>query len=116
MGGKEITEIIHHLEDQLSENDLLVISPHRNILELRRYLNTSEFRLQDEISLKDEAQFYQILCLTKASQFPKVPLFGEKIWAGEVGEAYRKSQLKHFSLHQDPLSKAYVDFLHHQNS
>ena len=38
MGGKEIGEIIQNLIPQLTPADRLVISPHRNILELRQYL------------------------------------------------------------------------------
>ncbi len=108
MGGKEIQEIIHNLLPQLNAKDRLVISPHRNILELRRYLHTSEMRLFDEVTLEEDSQFYQILCLVKSPELPKVPLYGSKIWLGPSGERYRQHQLQIFGHHQDALSRAYV--------
>lgn len=108
MGGKEINEIIIHLRPMLKKDDLLVLSPHRNILELRKYLHHSDYHLKTEICLKDEGQFYQILCLSLDPELPKVALFGDKIWQGTTGAEYRQSQLKHFSLHQDHESREYV--------
>lgn len=111
MGGKEIQEIILNLLPQLTSFDRLVISPHRNVLELRAYLKTSELGLMDEICLKEDGQFYQILCLNRSSDYAKVPLYGAKIWEGEIGEEYREHQIQTFSYHQDGLSKAFVSYL-----
>ncbi len=107
MGGKEIQEIIKHLMPQLSEADRLVISPHRNILELRQFLNTSELGLVEEICLKDDGQYYQIMCLARTPKLAKVSLYGSQLWKGVVGVEHRKHQLRAFSSHQDPISKAY---------
>jgi tRNA A22 N-methylase len=111
MGGKEIQEIIQNILPQLSMADRLVISPHRNILELRKYLHSTELGLVDEICLKEDGQFYQILCLIKAPEFAKVPLYGAKIWDSEVGREYREHQIGTFSYHQDGQSQAYVSYL-----
>lgn len=111
MGGKEIQEIIKNLIPQLTSSDRLVISPHRNILELRKSLQLSSLRLVDEVSLFEDGQFYQILCLETSLGFPHVSLYGDKIWQGPVGEQYRQHQIRSFSPHQDQASKAYVDHL-----
>lgn len=111
MGGKEIQKILSCLQDQLKENDRVVISPHKNILELRDYLHTSEFGLWDETLVKEDGQFYQILCLEKSSQLPRSSLYGDKIWKGDVGAEYRLHILKTFSFHQDMRSKALVHYL-----
>lgn len=116
MGGKEILEILDALIPQLTEADRVVISPHRNILELRKFLNTSPLRLWDECSLKEGTQFYQILCLIKSSKLPSVHPFGEKIWEGEMGEEYRKHQAASFSVHQTPLAQEFVAYLRQVNS
>jgi tRNA (adenine22-N1)-methyltransferase len=111
MGGKEIQEILKHLMDQLSEADRVVISPHRNILELRAWLSESPYNLFEETSLFEEGQFYQILVLTKAKGRSKVHPFGQAIWDSSVGSDYKNHQLGTFAIHQDPLSKAYVAYL-----
>jgi tRNA A22 N-methylase len=111
MGGKEIGEIITHLLPQLSAEDRLVISPHRNILELRKQLHLTDLKLVDEIVLKEEGQFYQIICLSKSSIGPKVSIYGSKIWDGPSGEEYRQHQIGTFSNHQDIASRDYVTHL-----
>lgn len=116
MGGKEIQEIVQNLIAQLSPFDRLIISPHRNILELRKYLQATELGLLDEIVIEEDGQFYQILCLVKGSNPHQVPLYGSKIWLGSIGEKYRQHQLQAFSCHQDELSKAYVTYLGQLNS
>lgn len=111
MGGKEIQEIIQNLLPQLNANDRLVISPHRNILELRKFLHTTELGLQDEVVLEEDGQFYQILCLIKSPDLPMISLYGNNIWKGLLGERYRLHQLQTFRQHQDGLSKAYVAYI-----
>ena len=111
MGGREIQEIIKNLLPQLTPFDRLVISPHRNILELRQFLQVSALRLVDEVAIQEDGQFYQILCLETSVQFPAVSLYGEKIWQGPVGEQYRQHQIRSIGLHQDQASKAYVSYL-----
>ncbi len=110
MGGKEITEIIHSLLPQLSANDRLVISPHKNILELRQSLSLLPLSLKDEILVLDEGRFYQVLCLLKGEGLP-VTEFGQAIWSHSEGASYRDFMLKTFSAHQDPLSRRFVTFL-----
>ncbi len=111
MGGKEIGGIIQNLIPQLTPADRLVISPHRNILELRQYLNSTELGLVNEVVIKEEGQFYQILCLVKCSEYPRVPLYGTKLWQGAMGVEYRGHQIRTFGIHQDELSMAYIAYL-----
>lgn len=111
MGGKEIQEILKNLIEQVSEQDRIVISPHRNILELRQYLHDSKFNLIEETSLFEDGQFYQVLCLSTQRGLGKVHPFGEGIWQGIVGSDYKTHQTATFTKHQDPLAKAYVAYL-----
>jgi tRNA A22 N-methylase len=111
MGGKEIQKIMKSLLSQLTPADRIVISPHRNILELRKYLNASQFKLIDEVTLFEDGQYYQVLCLETAPGLPQVSLYGDKVWQGLVGEEYRQHQIRAFSLHQDEASKAFVAYL-----
>ncbi len=111
MGGKEMGFIIQNLIPQLTNQDLLVISPHRNILELRKQLHESELGLFKELTIKEEGQFYQILCLSKSLEYPPSSLYGEEVWMGETGTEYRHHILKSFSDHKDPNSKGLVSYL-----
>lgn len=111
MGGKEIGLILKSLRPQLNENDLVTISPHRGILELRRDLHASEFRCLREFVIEEGNQFYQILTLNQSSQSPAVSLYGKELWKGEVGEKYRLHQLEHFNRHKDSLSQGFIAYL-----
>lgn len=111
MGGKEISIIIDHLLPQMGANDLLVISPHRGILETRSYLSQSELTLIKELVVEEGNQFYQMMALKKDSQGPKVTVYGENIWVGETGIRYKEYVLKHWKHHQDVAARAYVAYL-----
>lgn len=111
MGGKEIQSILQNLIPQMNQDDRLVISPHRNILELRNFLNQSELGLLDELTLKEENQFYQVICLKRDQTLPKLSLYGEKLWQGPVGEEYRQHLIRAYQTHQNPLSRAFLSFL-----
>lgn len=111
MGGNQIQEILQNLIPQMSKRDRLVVSPHRKILDLRSFLYQSELRLHSEEALLEGKHYYQILCLAKDPTLPLITEFGVDIWRGEVGEEYRKQQIRQFSLHRDPHSRAYVTYL-----
>lgn len=111
MGGKEIGEILTHLASYITITDRIVISPHRNILELRKYLLHSEFRLFDEVCLSENGQFYQILCLQKSDILPQVSLYGDKLWGDLSGKEYLKYLVNALKSHQDEDSRAYLKYL-----
>lgn len=111
MGGKEIAEILKNLEPQMSFQDQVVISPHRSVLLLRDYLFQSGFRLVGEEAFFEDAQYYPILVLSKNESLPRVTLYGENMWRGEIGTAYKMHQIKFFETHQDPSSQAYLAYL-----
>lgn len=111
MGGKEIKQIIEALTPQMKAQDRLVISPHRYVFELRSFLNPSEWRLQKEVLVKENQQFYQILSLEKNPELPEVHPFGLSLWADQLGQEYREHLLRTFSLHKDTLSGSLVAYL-----
>lgn len=111
MGGKEIGEILTHLSSYITINDRIVISPHRNILELRENLFHSEYRLFDEVCLHENGQYYQILCLQKLPLLPQVSIYGDKLWGDQCGKEYLKHLVNALKSHQDEESKAYLMYL-----
>lgn len=110
MGGKEIGEIIRHLLPQLDSRSRFVISPHRKILELRALLRTLNIHLKSESLVFENHQYYQILVLAPGEGRP-ISRFGEDFWDSPLGRGYLEHQKRHFSLHRDELSEAYVTHL-----
>lgn len=92
MGGKEILSILRHLESNISPDDDVVISPHRDLLLLRKELNHSGFSLGKESLVWDEGRFYQTLSLN-IRDGKRVHPFGEEIFRGELGGKYREHQI-----------------------
>lgn len=115
MGGKEIGEIIYSLLPQLDSSSKIVISPHKNILELRSFLNSLPLCLEEETLVFENHQFYQIMVLKPDSSFDRkrVSVFGEEIWKSPLGISYRSHLLKHLPFHRGKLSQ---DFLKYLNS
>jgi len=111
MGGKEIEQIIRNLIPQMDEGDSLVLSPHRNFLALRSFIESTELGLFDELVIKEDELFYQVICLIKSSHLPKITPFGGKIWKGIAGEEYRQHILRTFSIHQDQASRGLIAYL-----
>lgn len=111
MGGKEIGEIVQSLLPKLSSEDLLVLSPHRKILEMRALMHELPLSLVREKVIEENNQFYQVITLKPQDTTRRISLFGEDIWKGEVGEKYRTHQIKAFSAHKDGTSENYVEYL-----
>jgi hypothetical protein len=110
MGGKEIESILESLKLKLTPDDDVVISPHRDILQLRRWLHHSEFSLGNESLVWDEGRYYQVISLHLRGN-EKVHPFGREIFSDERGEEYRIQQLRTFSAHKDVRSLEYADYL-----
>jgi len=111
MGGKEIEEIFSHLVKFLTADDLVVVSPHRKVLELRQFLMYSDLGLVKEEVVLDHDQFYPIFCLSKNPRLKKSSAYGEEIWSTLEGTKYKDHQVKFFSCHKDEASQRYVEFL-----
>jgi tRNA (adenine22-N1)-methyltransferase len=111
MGGKETKEILIYLSDLLNSDDSIIISPHKNILELRAYLSNSKFRLIKEEIIQENQRFYQIMALGQSAHLPKVTPFGDGLWQGCLAPSYRSYLLSTFKSHQDVLSKDFVTYL-----
>jgi len=115
MGGKEILEISLNIIPQLTAKDLLIVSPHRKILELRAYLKESILNLVEEKLIWEDGQYYQIFCLSLDPKYSKISLYGDDIWKGDTGRKYHSHQLEAFLSHQDGMGKAYTTFLKELN-
>lgn len=111
MGGKEIQQILTSLLDQKLSATRFVISPHRNILELRSYLNTAKCCLESETLVYEGGRYYQVMTLCLDQKFAPVSLYGEAIWKGSLSSDYRDQQILHFQDHRDGQSRSYCLYL-----
>jgi len=110
MGGKEIISILQSLEKQSHLLFNCLISPHKNILELREYLAASTYKLRREFLIMDAGRFYQVLDLN-FSNANSVSPYGDEIWKGDLGSSYRDYLLNVYESHQQPKDQAYFRFL-----
>lgn len=111
MGGDEIVEILNKLKGNLTIKDTIVISPHKNIQQTRRDLNSSGFKLIKEKLIYENNYFYQVLILTTNTLFPNISQYGIEIWQDELGERYRLKELSYLKHHKDALSLDYFAYL-----
>ena len=111
MGGKEIHEILLSLIPQMKPDTRLVISPHRNILEVRAFLHQSIYRLENEFLVMEGGRYYQVITLNLDMRSPRVSLYGDSLWRGPLGNGYLDQQLLHFKEHRDGLGRSYRLYL-----
>ncbi len=113
MGGKEIGEIIQSLLPLIDSSSKIIISPHKNILELRVLLNQLPISLIDEDIVFENNQYYQLIVLRPDNSVSssKVSLYGSLLWTKVHSENYRDHLLKYFVHHRGALSIGYVNYL-----
>lgn len=111
MGGLEIKEILQKLIPQLGNEDRLLISPHRHVLEVREYLSASPWRLVEEGVVEEAGHFYPYLYLSLDPEFKKVSLYGEELWTGVEGQRYLTYLMGHLSCHKNEASQLYLNHL-----
>ena len=111
MGGLEMKEILQRLLPQLGDADRILISPHRHVLELRAYLQSSPFRLVEEGVIEEASHFYPFLYLSLDERFEEVTLYGKQMWVGKEGQKYLSYLIGHLSCHKNLASQAYLNHL-----
>jgi|GEM_PF-1335042 tRNA A22 N-methylase len=113
MGGKQIGEVISCLISQMDPSSKIVLSPHKNILELRSLLHSMPVSLEEEILIFENHQFYQVMALRPDHSVDRsrVSPFGDAIWRSALGISYRDHLLKHFSSHRGDLSQEFIKYL-----
>lgn len=110
MGGMEILEILKSLKPQLREARV-ILSPHRNMLELREFLRSENFTMEDEALVFEDGRFYPVLVTGLNPKYPRASLYGEMIWNHELASDYQQKELKHYSAYKVPRCEAYCEYL-----
>lgn len=109
MGGSEIIEILSNIFPQLKVSDLVFISPHTKVLDVRHFLRKQGDVLLKEGVLCDHGIWYPYFLLGQGGE--SCTVFGESIFLGEEGENYKKHLIEKLSKHRDKQSKAFLNFL-----
>jgi len=111
MGGKTIMRILRHLREVALVDDQFVISPNRDILQVRAFLRETNWGLLQERLVEEEGQFYQQISLSKLVHGRPVSLYGEDFWQTPQGQRYKLRMLETMAVHRDPASQAFVRYL-----
>lgn len=113
IGGSETRSILEALSDE--NLNRVVISPHKNIWELRKWIYHSKYNLADEGLVFENNHFYQVLELSQKKSTPfnqEESYYGSKIWnLGELSKSYYYHLKKSLASHRSNDSVKLLDYL-----
>lgn len=109
-GGKAIIETLKHLSSHDVSASRFVLSPHRHILGVRRFLHEGPWSLLHEEIIEEHGQFYEAI-VVENHPGRSVSLFGEAQWNSNVGLLRRAQLLKLLPVHRSPQDRAFYQFL-----
>lgn len=109
MGGLEIISIMEKLLPQMKRGDLLFISPHNKVLEVREFLQAQGEWLQQEDIIEEAGVWYPHFLLGVEGR--PISSYGQEVFMGEMGARYRQYLLERLSRHQDAQSKDFLNFI-----
>ena len=113
IGGKLSIRIVENLRLQLAENDIIILSAHNNLEEVRCYLVESGLLLIEERLVTENSKFYEVLVLSNSKGYtvPKVGYFKDSDLI--IKKDYFKKCIKYFDTKakflDDETSKSYLE-------
>lgn len=109
-GGKQMLEGLRNIESQLHEKNHFVLSPHRDVFELRQKLIEMNWSLVSEEIHQEDDEFYSILVVTNAPGVPIHP-FGSSQWKSPAGKAYCQHLLEILVHHRNVRDQKLREYL-----
>lgn len=82
MGGELICKILTAGLDHLDGSENLVLSPHRDVPQVRQWLTENEFGILDETMLEEDGHVYEVMLVGRTK--PEVPYTAADIAFGPV--------------------------------
>ncbi|WDF81498.1 class I SAM-dependent methyltransferase [Lacticaseibacillus pabuli] len=82
MGGELICKIMNNGQHHLDGSENLILSPHRDVDQVRQWLADNEFGILDEAILTDEGHSYEIIVAGRTK--PEVPYTAADIAFGPI--------------------------------
>lgn len=111
-GGQQIVEGLMNIHSQLTVAARFIISPHRDYLAVRRYLNLGKWSQISENVVFEEGQFYPILVVDNTDKGPAVDLYGGKsFWQSPEGAHWRESLRHRLKRHQNEPDQCFLRYL-----
>lgn len=108
IGGELTIKILENLIPQLKDEDRVIISPHTDLVKVRRYLQDSTLHLISEGLVKERNKFYEVLKLTTDRSFEKSSLTGIGLYKNSDKKdltEYFDEQIKYYELKSAHLEK-----------
>ncbi len=104
VGGDLITQFIAAIHAQNPEIDIdFILCPVHHLFTLRHQLNQLHFTLKDEVLVKDNQRFYEVIKVSSTvTNQRSVSLVGDKIWRAQSAEQvalieeYKNKTLQHY--------------------
>lgn len=97
IGGMLSIRILENIAEFIGNDDIIILSPHNNLEEVRDYLKNSSYGLEEECLITDNNKFYEILALSKCSEaIPRVGRFESS--ESSVRKAYFTKAFEYFSI------------------
>jgi tRNA (adenine22-N1)-methyltransferase len=94
MGGEEIIKI---MRESVTKDCIFILSAHKNVNKLRKFLADSGYKLIDETVIFDKNHYYETLIVSKNATEPIHP-WGSKLWESHDSQDY----LKHLISREKP--------------
>jgi tRNA A22 N-methylase len=111
LGGEQIKETLMALAPQLDANNRFVLSAHRDVLVMRKWLHDSGWTLVGEEVLSEDEREYEILVVETRRGERRVSLYGEEQWKSPAGAILAQKLLDKLSIHQNPADRRFREYL-----
>jgi tRNA (adenine22-N1)-methyltransferase len=98
IGGVLGIEILDQIGKSFKDKDYALISVHKNILKMRKYLIEKDFKVVSENIVQDNSQFYEMLLISRVKG-STITEIGSTMWENcsiDTRQSYLNHQIKFF--------------------
>ncbi len=99
IGGVLACEIISRIDEVYQDGDYILVSVHKNVIQVRNHLNNLGYRLTQELLVKDNDKYYEILLVSKIGA-DNITEIGSLMWqkADKLHMEYLLMQIDYYAL------------------
>jgi tRNA (adenine22-N1)-methyltransferase len=98
VGGVLGIEILDQIGESFKDKDYALISVHKNILKMRKYLIERDFKVVSESIVQDNSQFYEMLLISRVKG-STITEIGSTMWDNcsiDTRQSYLNHQIKFY--------------------
>lgn len=98
IGGDLGIEILKKILPIMKETDSCIIGVHKNTLKLRDFLINKDLKLREEVLVKENGKFYELILIDKTST-RSISNVGSEIWSSftDIHEEFLLQQIAYFT-------------------